>query len=449
MRRLEIERIIKDFEERWRGLAETRKPNNNRRYEVGDAALSAFAMFYMQSGSFLAHQRNLKRRIGRSNASSLFRSKTHPCDQQIKNILDPLEETEWQADFGYLLNRVKEGGQLEGFKDVGDTLLIVLDGTEYFNSKEIQCGRCLEHRDSKGQVHYVHQAILPVVVKPGRSEVLALMPEMIVKQDGSHKQDCEINAAKRWLAREYGQFEAKSVTYLCDALYAHEPLCREISERYQQFFGMGVKPDSHAWLFEWLEYAAKIDALHQQVERARVGKYHETSEYRWAEQVPLTSTKNALQVNYLEVRVTRDETGECVYHNSWITNHTGIDAANVARFAAACRSRWNAENGSHNVLKQHGYHLEHNFGHGQYNLSAVLLTLNVLAFLVHTVQQLVDPVYIKLRAELVTRKAYFETLRTLTSFHLFDSWHAFFQFIFHGLDLAFTDLVGFVPAAPS
>ena len=35
---------------------------------------------------------------------------------------------------------------------------------------------------------------------------------------------------------------------------------------------------------------------------------------------------------------------------------------------------------SFNVAKTKGYNLEHNFGHGRQNLSAVLAILNLLAF---------------------------------------------------------------------
>ena len=76
------------------------------------------------------------------------------------------------------------GGLLDVFKDVGGTVLIGMDGTEFFSSEKVSCAHCLERRDVVGDVHYhhgAHGAIVPVLVKPGRSEVLALMPEIIVK----------------------------------------------------------------------------------------------------------------------------------------------------------------------------------------------------------------------------------------------------------------------------
>jgi murein DD-endopeptidase MepM/ murein hydrolase activator NlpD len=59
----------------------------------------------------------------------------------------------------------------------------------------------------------------------------------------------------------------------------------------------------------------------------------------------------------------------------------------VEEIVKAGRSRWKVENEGNNVLKNHGYNLEHNFGHGQNHL---LLSLNLLAFLFNTVLDLVN-----------------------------------------------------------
>jgi hypothetical protein len=56
---------------------------------------------------------------------------------------------------------------------------------------------CLKREDRTGKVHFYHSAITPVIVKPGKAQVLPLPPEFIVPQDGSEKQDCERMAAKR------------------------------------------------------------------------------------------------------------------------------------------------------------------------------------------------------------------------------------------------------------
>ena len=52
------------------------------------------------------------------------------------------------------------------------------------------------------------------------------------------------------------------------------------------------------------------------------------------------------------------------------------------------RARWKIENETFNTLKNQGYHFEHNYGHGQANLSVVFVLLMMLAFLVDQVLQL-------------------------------------------------------------
>ena len=101
--------------------------------------------------------------------------------------------------------------------------------------------------------------------------------------------------------------------------------------------------------------------------------------------------------------------------------------------ADAGRARWKVENENNNVLKNHGYHLEHNFGHGKQHLSTLLFTLNLLAFLIHTAQHLVSLPYQLLRQNLSSRQKFFGDLHALTRYMLFDSWDALFRFMLEGL----------------
>jgi hypothetical protein len=87
------------------------------------------------------------------------------------------------------------------------------------------------------------------------------------------------------------------------------------------------------------------------------------------------------------------------------------------------------------VLKTKGYHLEHNFGHGQHYLSAFLLSLNLLAFLFHTVLEWSDDQYTLLRRVLARRQTFFEDIRALTRYMVFDSWDHLMNFMIQGLEL--------------
>ena len=87
------------------------------------------------------------------------------------------------------------------------------------------------------------------------------------------------------------------------------------------------------------------------------------------------------------------------------------------------------------MLKNYGYHLEHNFGHGQQYLALVLVLLNLLAFLFHTVLDLCDAQYRRVRSELAARQTFFRDVQALTRYLYFASWQALINFMFTQLEL--------------
>jgi hypothetical protein len=113
-----------------------------------------------------------------------------------------------------------------------------------------------------------------------------------------------------------------------------------------------------------------------------------------------------------------------------------VTAENVVELATAGRSRWKIENENNNTLKTKGYHFEHNYGHGHQYLSAVLATLILLAYLLHTVLDLLDRRYREVRARLPSRRTFFEHLRALVQYLPFDTWEHLFDFMLDGLSPA-------------
>ena len=128
--------------------------------------------------------------------------------------------------------------------------------------------------------------------------------------------------------------------------------------------------------------------------------------------MPLRRGENALQVNWCEDTVIREDTGIRLYYNTCITN-THLDAENVILIVGDGRARWKSENETNNVLKTKGYHLEHNFGHGEQFLANFLVTLNLLAYLFHRLLELLDEQYKMLRQHLVVGKDFFNDLCAL------------------------------------
>jgi hypothetical protein len=147
----------------------------------------------------------------------------------------------------------------------------------------------------------------------------------------------------------------------------------------------------------------------------------------------LRADVKSLAVNWCQITIFREDTGEQTYHNAWITSHP-VTSDTVVEVVAAGRSHWKVENENFNVLKNQGYHFEHNYGHGKEHLSTLLLTL--LAFLVHTVLQLSSSRYRAIREALGARRTFFNDLRALTRYLYFDDWDSFMRFMGRQLELA-------------
>ena len=108
--------------------------------------MGAFSVFFTQCPSFLARQQELKLLKGRSNAEKLFELREIPSDNQIRNLLDPVDPSHLGRFYRQTFEALERAGILSKLRSYSDQLLIALDGTEYFSSKKIHCENC-NHRN--------------------------------------------------------------------------------------------------------------------------------------------------------------------------------------------------------------------------------------------------------------------------------------------------------------
>jgi Transposase DDE domain len=405
-----------------------KRTGKNTRYGMEDVALSAFSVFFTQTPSFLAYQRMMKGSKGKSNAQSLFGVHQIPSDNHIRDLLDPVEPKQIFPVFEEILQVLEQQGQWQSFRSFAGDLLMAMDGTEYFSSGQIHCPHCSTRPLQSGEMRYFHSVVTPVLVCPGQSQVIPLMPEFVVPQDGHDKQDCENAAAKRWLLQHGERYSALKVTVLGDDLYCHQPLCQQLLAQGFNFI-LVCRPKSHTTLYEHLEGMA----LPTVTTKRWTGKVKETYTYRYLNGVPLREGDDALLVNWCELTVSRPD-GKVVDKNSFATNHP-ITEDTVAEMVRSGRTRWKVENENNNTLKTKGYNLEHNFGHGKQHLASFLATLNILSLLFHTLLERLDEKYKLLRSHLPTRKTFFDDLRALTRYLYFENWDRLLTFMLEGLEL--------------
>ena len=421
-----------------------------------DAALGGFAIFFTQNPSFLEYQQTMQKTKGKNNAQSLFGITEILSDNHIRNLLDGVPPVFVFLIFSYIFDVLNKSGYLdEEFRSFNNNILIGLDGTQYYCSRSIHCENCNKKEHKNGSITYFHTVVTPVILKPGNNRVIALAPEFITPQDGHDKQDCENAAAKRWIKSNAHWLKQLGVTITGDDLYCKHPICELILEKGLNFI-LVCKEKSHKTLYEY------VDFLAEDIETVEVSRWEGTSHvvdtYRFLNGVPLRDGEDALEVNWCEI-ITREKDSknenesesesekenknesksdsdsdgwEVTYKNAFVTDFK-ITKKNVEKIVADGRARWKVENENNNVLKTKGYHLEHNFGHGKKNLAALFVAYNILAFLFHTILELVDEKYEEIRQTLPSRKTFFNDVRALTRYIYFYGWEALMCFMIKGL----------------
>ncbi len=302
----------------------------------------------------------------------------------IRDNLDPVDPTHLQPLFNQMEAQLAKPAMKQAFQRLGDRTLIAWDGTEYFCSYKINCPHCLTRKRNNGKVESYHTLLSATVVAPGTNRVLPLMPEFIAKQDGAEKQDCERNAVKRWFAKHGTRVKSLKPVYLGDDLFACQPVAAMIRENGDDFI-FTCKDTSRKALYDFIKGATK----EQHDAKVRKRSTAETFRYRWIENVPIRDGGDALMVNWIGFQIL-DAKGKVKYNMAWVTS-LPVSKDNVAEIVACGRARWKIENESFNVMKNHGYALAHNFGHGKQFLAMILAAFNLLAFAWHSVLDLLEP----------------------------------------------------------
>jgi hypothetical protein len=397
-----------------------KRVGKNIRYSMLDIGTAAFSVFFMQNESFLQHQRMLEAEHGDSNCKTLFGMSEIPTDNHIRHMLDGTPPNHFDNIFAQTVSAMNEANALKPFHRLDEHVLIALDGTEYFNSYEIHCKTCSHRERSNGKIEYFHTLLGAMLVAPGHNKVLPLPPEFIAPQDGHNKQDCESMAARRWLKKYGSTYSAYKPIYLGDDLFSKHPICTAIRAAGGNFI-LTCKPSSHQTLSEYLQ---GVD-FSEYTETVKKGKKTFVHRYTWICEIPIRDGEDAIKVNYFYFEIFNQK-GERTYHNSFVTD-LPVHQENVVELAACGRSRWKIENESFNTMKNHGYNLEHNFGHGKETLASVLVVLNFIAFAFHTACEISEEVWKQARTTWGSRRLFFSRLWNIASFLVFATWDEFMR----------------------
>lgn len=392
---------------------------------MGDALMSAFAMFSLKDPSLLDFDK--RRHDPNDNFRSIYGIERVPCDSQMRAILDAVDPAHLRPMYRDVFRCLQRGKALEDFVYLHDCYLVSLDGTGYFSSSTVKCTACLEKHHRNGTVTYSHQMLGAVLVHPDHKEVIPLTPEPIIKADGDAKNDCERNATRRWLKLFRQDHPHLPIIVVEDGLAANAPHLRDLGAANARFI-IGVKPGDHTFLFKHLGAADETGTTQTlTLTDAATGILHH---FRFHHDLPLNESNLNMVVNVLEYWEIHAN-GKVPYF-SWITD-LPLTPDTVDAVMRGGRARWKIENETFNTLKNQGDNLEHNYGHGDQNLSVVLALLMMRAFLVDQTQQWCCPLFQAAWKKLGSKCHLWEQIRHLFRLFLFNSMTAILEALVRGI----------------
>jgi len=390
---------------------------------VTDALMSAFALFSLKSPSLLAFDK--ERTEG--NLKTIYGIQHVPCDTHMRELLDPLCPEALRPLFKSVFRQLQRGKVLEPLAFLEDYYVVALDGTGYFSSKTIHCASCLHKVHRNGSRTYYHQMLGAAILHPDVRAVIPLMPEPIVKQDGTVKNDCERNAAKRFLVKLRQDHPHLTFIVTEDSLSSNAPHIEALHAHGLHYI-LGVKEGDHASLFQQVqaaEHSGRVTSYERHDRAAGL-----VQRFRFVNDVPLNESNAAIRVNCIEYW---EMGADRVQHFSWVTD-LRVSPRNVYHLMRGGRARWKIENETFNTLKNQGYHFEHNYGHGAHNLSVVFAVVMLLAFLVDQTQQLCCALFRAVWTKMGSKRLLWERMRALFYAYRLDSMREVWEALLYGFE---------------
>jgi hypothetical protein len=333
--------------------------------------------------------------------------------------------TRWtRGSYGQPFAKLQRGKGLTPYAYLEGCYLLWIDGTGIFSSSQIGCPECCTKHARSGEVSYYHQVLGAVIVHPEQKVVIPLAPEPITRQDGASKNDCERNAAKRLLTDLRREHPHLKLIVVEDALASNGPHIQLLQELDRRFI-LGVKPGDHQALFAEVDRRERLGHVARREVTDEQGVIHQ---FRFVNAVPLNQSPPELVVNFLEYWEVHEEK---VLHFSWITDFE-LSEVNLFAIMRGGRARWKIEHETFNTLKNQGYSLEHNYGHGQQHLATNFGFLMILAFLVDQIQELCCATFQAARNARHSRTSLWQWMRSLFTGYYIESWRQFFEALIHG-----------------
>jgi len=427
MESLRLSNLLSAIREEFCKIPDRRSPESSAfAFPLPEVLMSGLAMMFLQDPSLLAFQRHLHERHRRNNLQTIFHVNEVPGDSQFRRLLDPIEPYHLLKALNLCIHKLQPTKFWKEFRVLDGRYAVIFDGFEFFRSSRKGCSHCLEFNHKDGHVDYAHKALAVAFANPLKKLPIPIIVEEIRQEDGKTKQDCEMNAAKRIIPELAKQHSHMSMVIVADDLFSKLPIVKQIESSGMEYI-LVAKPADHQHIEENLTGIRKTGGVEHLKFKNDDGSVHE---YEWAHDLELVG-KSDYKTHWFACKII-SKAGK-TYKNSWITNIKPT-RYNIKELVSVGRSRWQIENQVFDLLKNHGQHLEHNFGHGKEHLAFNFIILNFIAYMLQQILKMSDRLYNLTLEWMGPRYEFWESIRALIHFFIWADWESLLKHMLDGDD---------------
>lgn len=406
-----------------------------------DFLVSSFAVFSLKYPSLLNFEKEMQECEKKKNLKSLFKLENIPSDTHLRDVMDKVETNEFRRAFKKLFSFCQRNKLLERyeFRRVRSLpyYLLSVDGTGYYHSNKVGCSSCNQYKGSEERKlkRFGHHVLGGSLVHPERKEVLPVFPEPIIAQDGDNKNDCELNAFKRFIVSLRREHPKLNLILNLDALYASAPAINLLFEHEYSF--ITVIKETNRNVFRQVEEGEKSKETGHYEYSYEIGdkiKKQVIHKYRYRKNVHLNQDPRSVRVNFVEFWeeinwVNKDGINKVKrVHFAWVTD-LDVKKESLIKIMKGGRARWKIENETFNTLKNQGYNFEHNYGHGKSNLSVNFIVMMFLAFFVDQIQQASCQAFKKALEKVGSKRALWKKMSSWFEMFELEKWGHMFMAI--------------------
>ena len=401
-----------------------------------DFLLTSYAIFALKYPSLLSFDIDMYEERKAHNLKTLFKVKDIPSDTHLRDIMDEVDNKFFRKIFTKLFAHIQRSKYIEAYEFIRvkdkPFYLMAADATGYFRSDKVMCDDCMIIETTKNNepiTKFGHNMLAGSIIHPDLKEVIALCPEPISNRDGSSKNDCEQNAFKRFIKDFRREHPKLDVVVALDALYATEPPITLMFENDLSFI-IGVKETKNS-LYMQVNDGEKSGLTKKHEYDFEIGdkiKKNVHHNYRYIKNVRLGQDMESPRVNFVEFweKITwinrLGESKEKKRHFAFVTD-LPVNKETIVNIVKGGRARWKIENETFNTLKNHGYHLEHNYGHGKKNLSLNLIMVMFIAFMIDQIQLMSCETFKKVMKKLKRRSYVIKDIIGKFNQLFFENWY--------------------------